>query len=142
MVRRALLPGALATLAAAAIGALAGGVDDAASAAIGIAVVIANFALHGLSLSWAAGISISAVQAVALGGVVLRMGVVVASLFALRTLPWFSVVAFALAAVPGTMLLLGYEAHLMLRGVGTSLDLPPDPAAARAAERLAAKESR
>ena len=142
MVRRALVPGLAATALAAAVGTVLDGPGVGASAAIGVAVVVLNFALHGLSLAWAAGVSITAVQAVAFGGFVVRMGAIVGLLFALRLLPWFSTLAFALAVVPATFLLLGYEARLMLRGVGAGLDLPPDPAAVRAAERLAAKESR
>jgi len=53
----------------------------------------------------------------------------------------FSPLAFGLAAVPATLLLLGFEARLMLRGVGAQLQIPPDPAADRAARLLAAREA-
>jgi hypothetical protein len=103
-------------------------------------VVVANFAAHGASLAWASTISISAVHAVALGGVVVRLGVIVGLLFLLNTMAWFSPLAFALAVVPGTLALLAFEAKLTLAGLGGTLQIPPDDAAARAAERLAARE--
>jgi hypothetical protein len=42
--------------------------------------------------------------------------------------------------VVSTVALLGYEARLLLGGVGGRLDLPPDPAAVAAARRLRARE--
>jgi len=141
MVRRALVPSLLAVPAAFLIGLALGGPDAGASAAVGTAVVFANFAAHGLSLAWASTISIPAVHAVALGGFALRLAVVVAVMFALNTLDWFSPLAFGLAVVPATLLLLVYEARLAIRGLGSSLQIPADPAAVRAAETLAAREA-
>jgi hypothetical protein len=62
-------------------------------------------------------------------------------MFALNTMAWFSPVAFGLAVVPGTLLLLFFEARLTIRGLGGMLQIPADPAAARAAEALAAREA-
>jgi hypothetical protein len=141
MVRRALGAGLVALPVAAAAGYLADGSDAAWSAAIGVTVVALNFAVHGLSLAWAAGISITAVQAMALAGFVVRMGVIVGLMFALNALDFFSPVAFGVAAVGGTVALLAYEARLVLvAGIGRDLDLPPDPAAVQAADRLRARE--
>ncbi len=141
MVRRALAPGAAAVAIAAALGFPFGGTNAALSASLGCAVVVANFAAHGLSLSRASRISVTAVHVVALVGFVVRLGVIVALMFALKTTSWFSPLAFGLAVVPFTMLLLGYEARLVLKGLGGALQIPADPAAARAAERLAAREA-
>jgi hypothetical protein len=141
MVRRALLAGTLALLPAAGAGWLAAGSDGAWSAGLGIAVVVLNFAAHGLSLAWAAGISIPAVHAVALGGFVVRMGVIVAMLFLLDRTAFFSPVIFGLAAVSGTLALLVYEARLVAAGLGGQLDIPADPAAAEAHRDLRARES-
>jgi len=135
MVRRALVPGALAVPVAFAAGFALEDAGSGASAAIGVAIVVANFVAHGLSLSWAAGISIPAVHAVALAGVVVRLGAVVGLLFALDRLSWFSPTAFALTVIPGTMLLLAYEAKLALGGVGTRLEVPADPVVAGFAEQ-------
>lgn len=141
LVRRALVAGMVALPVAAGAGYVVGGADAAWSAGIGITVVALNFAAHGLSLAWAAGISITAVQATALVGFVVRMGVIVGLMFALNAMDFFSPVAFGVAAVGGTLALLAYEARLVLvAGIGRELDLPPDPAAVRAADRLRARE--
>ncbi|HEX7463598.1 MAG TPA: hypothetical protein VF382_01695 [Actinomycetota bacterium] len=140
MVRRAVWPAVLAFPVALAVGWLAGGPGAGVSAGIGVALVFANFAAQGLSLAWASTISIPTVQAVALVGVVVRLGALVGAMFALNTLDWFSPLAFGLAVVPASMLLLVYEARLAIRGLGGSLRIPADPAAARAAAALAARE--
>ena len=141
MVRRALVPGLLAAPIAFALGYAFGGIGAAWSAAIGILVVLANFVAHGLSLSWASQISIGTVHAVSLGGVILRLGIIIGLMFALNTLAWFSPLAFGLAVVPSTLALLAYEAKLVAGGLGGVLEIPADPAAVRAAELRAAKEA-
>jgi hypothetical protein len=140
MVRRAIPLGVAAVPVAFAAGALLDGVDAGVSAAIGVVVVLANFAAHGWSLAWASTISIALVQGVALAGFVVRLGVIVALMFLLNATDWFSPLAFGLAVVPGTLLLLVYETRLALRGLGARLQIPADDAAAHAAERLAARE--
>ncbi len=102
--------------------------------------MLANFSAHGLSLAWASRISVTLVQVVALGGFIVRLGVIVGLMFALNALTWFSPLAFGLAAVPGTLLLLVFEARLALRGLGGELEIPADASAARAARTLAARE--
>ena len=62
-------------------------------------------------------------------------------MFVLNAVAWFSPLAFGLAVVPGTLALLAYEAKLALGGLGGMLQIPADPAASRAAKRLAAKEA-
>lgn len=141
MVRRALAPAAAAFGVAVAAGYALSGAGAAAAAGIGIVLVTLNFAAHGLSLAWASRISIGAVMGVALGGLVLRMGVLVGAMFALNTTFWFSPLAFALAVVPATLLLLAFEARLVIGGVGAALEIPADAAAVRAAATLASKEN-
>jgi hypothetical protein len=141
MIRRALVPSAAAFLLATGLAWILGGPGAAVSAAIGIVIVFANFSVHAWSLARASKISIPAVHAVALVGPVVRLGIIVGLMFALNTLSWFSVVAFGLTVVPATMLLLAYEARLAIRGTGAQLQIPADPAAARAAEALAAREA-
>lgn len=140
MIRRAIAP-ALAGLAiAVAIGWIAGGAGAAASAGIGIGIVAGNFAVHGLSLAWASTISVGTVMAVALGGFAVRLGVIVAAMFGLNSLSWFSPLAFGLAVVPATFLLLAYEAKLVNGGLGSMLQIPPDSTAARAGAARASSE--
>jgi hypothetical protein len=113
LIRRA-LPFVLPAIALAFLsGAALAGVDAGMSAAIGATIVFANFAAHGLSLEWAAGISLTVLFAVGLAGFLVRLAVIVAILAALHQLAWFSVPAFAAAVVPGTLGLLAFEAkHL------------------------------
>ncbi len=124
LVRRALGLGALATPAAFAAGALAGGAGTGLSAALGVLVVVLNFAAHGLSLAWAAGVSLQLLHGVAVGGFVARMGIIVGAMFALDQAAFFSPVIFGAAAVAGTFSLLVYEARLVGSGVGGELQLP------------------
>jgi hypothetical protein len=142
MVKRAIAPGIFGIAVAAGLGWLLRGADASWSAATGVAIVVLNFAAHGLSLAWASTISVSAVFAVAVGGFVVRLGVTVAAMFALNTIDAFSPTAFGLAVVPATLLLLAYEARLVSRGVGATLEIPADPAAARAGSGLGAREAR
>ena len=113
MVRKA-LPLAVPALAVA-IGAgwWLGGRDAAASAAIGVAVVFANFALYGLSLAYAARISLMVLFAVGMAGYIVRLAAVVVIILALQQLSWFSVVAFVAALVPATIVLLAFEIRLV-----------------------------
>ena len=136
MVRRALALGVVAAPLAFAAGALAAGVDGGWSALIGVVVVVANFAVHGLSLGWAAAISISLLHVVALVGFVARMGIIVGALVLLDRTAFFSPVAFGITAVVATFGLLGYEARLIARGLGGGLTIPPERTAAAAAHAL------
>jgi hypothetical protein len=142
MVRRALVPAVFAFGVAVAAGWAVGGAGPAWSAGLGIAIVVANCAAHGLSLAWASTISVGVVMAVALGGFAVRLGVIVAAMFALDTVSWFSPTAFALAVVPATLLLLAFEARLAIKGLGADLQIPADPAATRAGSALATREAR
>lgn len=141
MVRKALAAGAAAAPVAFGAGFLAGGGGAALSAVLGLVVVVVNFAAHGLSLAWAAGISVVAVQAVALGGFVVRMGLIAGALFALDRAAFFSPLVFGLTVIAGTLALLAYEARLVRTGLGGALEVPADPVAARAAEALRLKET-
>lgn len=141
MVRRALVPGAIATVVAFIAGSLIGGPGVGASAAIGVVIAVGNFAAHGYTLAWAAGVSISMVQVVAMVGPFVRIGLIVGALFLFDTLSWFSMVAFALTLVPATLIMLTLEARLVMRGLGGQLQVPADPVAERAKQQLALREA-
>lgn len=96
-----------------AIGAIVADQKAGWSAAIGIAVVSANFVAHGLSTAWAATISPVLLYAIGLCGFVIRLGVILAIIALLDQTAWFSVVAFIAAVVPSTILLLGAEMKLL-----------------------------
>ncbi|MEP6972875.1 MAG: hypothetical protein ABI869_01885 [Actinomycetota bacterium] len=109
MVRKALPLSVPAVVLALVAAGLLGGRFSAASAVIGVAVVFVNFAVHGLSLAYAARISLTLLFAVAIGGFVVRLGVIFLIMFLLNQLDWFSPVAFAAAAIPCTIVLLVFE---------------------------------
>jgi hypothetical protein len=140
MVRRALVVGGLAVPVALAAGFAVDGGPGAWSAVLGVVLVVANFAAHGLSLAWAATVSIPVLQVVALGGFAVRMAVFVGALFLLDSQAFFRPAVFGVAAVTSVVGLLVYEARLAARGLGAELRIPPDPAAAAAAEELRIRE--
>lgn len=109
MVRKALPLSVPAVVVALVAGGLVGGRFAAASAAIGAVIVFANFAVHGWSLAQAARISLTLLFLVAIGGFVVRLGVIFLLMFLLNQLDWFSPVAFAAAAIPCTIVLLVFE---------------------------------
>jgi hypothetical protein len=140
MVRRALVLGSVAAPVAFVLGALAGGAGGGWSAVLGVVVVVANFAAHGFSLAWAAGVSITLLQIVAVVGFVARMGVILGTLVLLDRTEFFSPLIFGITAVAGTFGLLGYEARLVAHGLGGNLQIPPEPSAAAAAAQLRDRE--
>jgi len=129
LVRRVVPFGPPAVAATLLIGAMAGGWEAGWSAAIGVAIVFANFAVHGWSLSRAARISPVALSAVALGGFVIRLGVIVAMVVLLNRLAFFSPTALAAAVIPTTILLLVYELKLLAGPVGQQWRIPEEQAA-------------
>lgn len=106
------------------LGAAVDGWPTGWSAAIGVALVVANAAVAGLAQAWAAGVSLMVLAAVTMAGFAVRLGVIVGVMALLADLSWFSGWAFALAVVPATILLLGFEMRLLARGVGQELTLP------------------
>ena len=106
------------------LGAAVDGWHTGWSAAIGVTLVFANSAAAGLAQAWAAGVSLMVLAAVTMAGFAVRLGVIVGVMALLANLSWFSGWAFALAVVPATILLLGFEMRLLARGVGRELILP------------------
>jgi ATP synthase protein I len=125
IVRRVLPFGPPAILLALAAGRVASGWDAGFSAAIGVAVVYVNSLIHGISLTWASRISPTALYGVGMGGFVVRLGAILALLFALNRVSFFSPLAFLLAVVPATAVLLIYEMKLLAGGIGQDLSLNP-----------------
>lgn len=109
MIRRALPFGPPAVVLALLAGAVLGGWDVGLSAAIGVVIVLANFVVHGLSLSRAARISPTVLYAVGLGGFMVRLAAIAGIMFALDRQAFFSPLAFGLAVVPATVSLLILE---------------------------------
>jgi hypothetical protein len=113
MVRR-ILPFSVPAIALAVVlGWVFSGPAAAASAGIGAALVFVNFVAYAYSLAYAARISLVLLYGVGLGGFIVRMGIFVVVLVALRQLDWFSTVAFIAAFVPATIALLALEIRLL-----------------------------
>ncbi len=110
---RRVLPFALPAIAVAYVAGALASAGAARSAAIGVAVVVANFAAHGLSLAWAAKISPTVLVGVGLGGFAVRLGMIVVALVLLDRISWFSPVAFAVAFMLTTVALLGSEMKIL-----------------------------
>jgi hypothetical protein len=124
MVRRALLPGFAAIGTCFLVGLALRGPSVGVSAGLGASAVLANFAANGAALAWAASESLTAYQLVAFGGFVVRLGILVGILVGLKTLAWFSALAFGLGVLPTAILVLGYELTLWRKGLGSELQVP------------------
>ena len=103
-----------------ALAALVWGGDGAWSALVAVAVVLVNLALAAISLSWAARRSLTLLMAVALGGFLVRMGLVTVVMLAVRDQPWIDLVALGVTVVVTHLGLLFWE----LRYVSASLAYP------------------
>jgi len=90
------------------------------SALVAVAVVLVNLALAAVSLSWAARRSLTLLMAVALGGFLVRMGLVTAVLLAVRNQPWIDLVALGVTVLVTHLGLLFWE----LRYVSATLAYP------------------
>jgi hypothetical protein len=79
-----------------ALGAAIWGIHGALSTAYGIVLVLANFALAALLMSWAARISLTALAVAALGGYVVRLALISVAVLAVIHQSWVSAVPLAL----------------------------------------------
>ena len=103
-----------------ALAALVWGADGASSALVAVAVVLVNLALAAISLSWAARRSLTLLMAVAMGGFLVRMGLVTVVMLAVRDQPWIDLVALGVTVLVTHLGLLFWE----LRYVSASLAYP------------------
>jgi hypothetical protein len=111
IVKRALVVGPVAVGIAWAIR----GPGGALAAAIGVAIVVANFLLSGWILSRALKISLSVYHAAALFGFVLRLALIAAAMFATAALFDVDRYAMGIAAVGSYLVLLTLEAVAMTK---------------------------
>lgn len=89
---------------------------------IGVAVVIGNFLLAGVTLSLAVRISLSVYRAAALFGFLLRMGLIAVTMLVVVQFVDIDRLAFGISAVCTYMVLLTLEAIAMVRGRERDLD--------------------
>jgi hypothetical protein len=102
------------------VSALIWGLDGALSAAFGVGVVLVNFLLAATMLAWAARISLTMVMAAALGGFVLRMGLVLSAIFLVKDQPWIEFAPLGITILVTHLGLLMWET----RYVSASLAFP------------------
>ena len=112
---RALVPGAALAVAAFVAGLAANGLRSGVSALLGVLLVSASFAVYVLALGRARRISGAALQAVVLGGWLVRLAVLVASLFAVKAAGG-DVAAFGFAAIAAALAVATYEAWVVMSG--------------------------
>jgi hypothetical protein len=102
------------------IGALGWGYDGAFSAGYGVALVVLNFLLAAAFLTWAGRISLGFLMGAALGGYILRLGLLAAAVLLVRDAGWVEPVPLGLTVVVTHLGLLVWET----RYVSASLAFP------------------
>ena len=98
------------------------GPEGALAAAIGVAIVAANFWLSGLVLSRSARISLSLYHAAALFGFFLRLGLIMVAMFAVAQVFEIDRVALGVSAVISYLVLLSWEALAVAKGAERELE--------------------
>jgi hypothetical protein len=114
-----------------AVAALVWGLDGGLSAAYGLAIVLANFALAAALLSWAGRRSVALLMGVALFGYLMRLALVAGAVLAVKDLAWVELMPLGLTIVVTHLGLLLWETSR----VSASLAFPglkPDQRGARA----------
>jgi hypothetical protein len=96
------------------------GMHGALSAAFGLGLAVANLLLAAAILSWAARVSLVALAAAALGGYLLRLGLLTVAVFAVRHQHWVEWVPLAFTLLVTHLGLLVWET----RYVSASLAYP------------------
>jgi hypothetical protein len=86
------------------------GVEGGLSAAAGLTLALTNLCLAASSLDWAAGVSLTLVAAVALGGYVIRLAAITAVVLLMGRLAWVDVPALAVTLATTHLGLLTAEA--------------------------------
>lgn len=102
------------------VAAIAAGSNGAWTALLAVAIVIVNFSLAAVSLSWAARTSPVALMAMSLGGFLVRMGLVTAVVLAVRHASWINLSVLAITILVTQLGLLFWETKY----VGASLAFP------------------
>ena len=92
-----------------AIAAVVRGGAGAASAGVAVVIVLLNLALSGAMLSWAARTSLNLLMIAALGGFLLRMGLVVVVIAMIRHEPWVDLPTLAVTRLLTQLGLLFWE---------------------------------
>ena len=116
MIRRGLIVTPVLLLASGAIW----GINGAWSAAVGIGLVLANFGLAALLISWAAPISLALMMGVSLFGYLIRLGLVSLAIFLLKDVSWIHLTALGIVIIVTHLGLLFWE----MKYIAASLAFP------------------
>ena len=98
------------------------GLDGGIAAAVGIAIVVANFLLAGLALSKSARISLSLYHAAALFGFFVRLGLIMLVMFLVAQATEIDRLAMGVSAVVSYLVLLSWEAVAVAKGSERELE--------------------
>jgi hypothetical protein len=101
-------------------GALGWGWSGILSVGLALALVLVNFGLGAAAIGWGARLGAGPLMAAALGGYVVRLGIVTAAVLPIRHHDWFGLLPFAVALIVTHLGLLIVEA----RHVSASLAFP------------------
>ncbi len=96
------------------------GLTGAWSAGIGLALVLLNFGLAALLISWAAPISLALMMGVSLFGYLLRLGLISLAVYLVRDASWISLPALGVTIIVSHLGLLFWE----MRFIAASLAFP------------------
>jgi hypothetical protein len=96
------------------------GLDGALSSAYGLALVLVNFLIAAALLSWTARISLSLMMGAALGGYLLRLGLILVAVLAVKDASWVELWPLGLTIIVSHLGLLFWET----RYVSASLAFP------------------
>ena len=103
-----------------AIGAMFAGFNGGVSVGYGMALVLLNLLLSAALLGWASKISFAAVASAALGGYVLRLGLIFAAVWIVKDMSWVAMVPLGITLIVTHLGLLVWE----LRHVSASMAHP------------------
>ena len=101
-------------------GILGWGWSGVLSVALALALVLVNFGLGAAAIGWGARLGAGPLMAAALGGYVVRLGIVTAAVLPIRHHDWFELLPFAVSLIATHLGLLIVEA----RHVSASLAFP------------------
>ena len=101
-------------------GALGWGWSGILSVGLALALVLVNFGLGAAAIGWGARLGAGPLMAAALGGYVVRLGIVTAAVLPIRHHDWFELLPFAVSLIATHLGLLIVEA----RHVSASLAFP------------------
>ena len=102
------------------LGALFAELGGALSVAFGMALVLVNFVLSAYLLAWASRISFAMVASVALGGYVLRLGLIFLAVWLVKDMSWVAMIPLGVTIIVTHLGLLFWE----MRHVSASMANP------------------